>query len=65
MGEDSREENVYMAKLAEQAERYDEVIGMSAHLCVSREKDCAFLCLLPRRAGCPSHQPLEHHSLAP
>eukprot|EP00961_Rhodomonas_salina_P097355 1309597-Rhodomonas_salina.2 len=25
MSEDSREENVYMAKLAEQAERYDEV----------------------------------------
>ena len=26
MSEDSREDNVYMAKLAEQAERYDEVI---------------------------------------
>jgi len=25
MSDDSREENVYMAKLAEQAERYDEV----------------------------------------
>jgi hypothetical protein len=25
MADDSREENVYMAKLAEQAERYDEV----------------------------------------
>ena len=25
MSEDSREDNVYMAKLAEQAERYDEV----------------------------------------
>ena len=25
MGDDKREENVYMAKLAEQAERYDEV----------------------------------------
>jgi hypothetical protein len=27
MSEDSREDNVYMAKLAEQAERYDEVIS--------------------------------------
>ena len=31
MSDDSREENVYMAKLAEQAERYDEVRSMSAH----------------------------------
>ena len=28
MSDDSREENVYMAKLAEQAERYDEVRSM-------------------------------------
>jgi len=31
MSEDSREENVYMAKLAEQAERYDEVSHMYFH----------------------------------
>ena len=29
MTDDSREENVYMAKLAEQAERYDEVCDYS------------------------------------
>jgi len=30
MSDDSREENVYMAKLAEQAERYDEVCAAPA-----------------------------------
>ena len=30
MSDDSREENVYMAKLAEQAERYDEVCAVPA-----------------------------------
>jgi hypothetical protein len=32
MSDDSREENVYMAKLAEQAERYDEVCPFAARL---------------------------------
>ena len=31
MSDDSREENVYMAKLAEQAERYDEVSPVESH----------------------------------
>ncbi len=37
MSDDSREENVYMAKLAEQAERYDEVRSMSAAAHAPRE----------------------------
>jgi hypothetical protein len=49
MADDSREENVYMAKLAEQAERYDEV--------------CVWLCTRFRRhrrlrCACVSHEHL-------
>lgn len=60
----SREDSVYMAKLAEQAERYDEM--------VTYMKDVAKVCLLPLLSldhlpsvrACPSHQPLSCLPLA-
>ena len=56
MSDDSREENVYMAKLAEQAERYDEVSPVESHGARADARSRHSRPHLPRVEVCPGSE---------